>query len=62
MKIRSSDKAAPDDHIAELQRLIQQRRAGPFVDVDEGEAETRAMLKQKRERRINAAGFDHKRP
>ena len=41
-------------HDAELQglrSLIDQRRAGPFADLDEGEAETRAMLQRKRKAR-----------
>jgi antitoxin ParD1/3/4 len=41
-------------HDAELQALrslIDQRRSGAFVDLDKGEAETRAMLARKRKAR-----------
>lgn len=34
-----------------LRALIDQRRAGAFVDLDEGEAETHAMLERKRQAR-----------
>ncbi len=34
--------------LAALQRLIDQRRDGAFIDLDAGEAETRSMLTRKR--------------
>jgi antitoxin ParD1/3/4 len=34
--------------VGALRLLIDQRRAGDFVDLDEGDAETRAMLQRKR--------------
>ncbi|MFL7899724.1 ribbon-helix-helix domain-containing protein [Azospirillum argentinense] len=37
--------------IEALRILIDQRRAGVFVDLDDGEAETRAMLERKRRAR-----------
>ncbi|WP_114860778.1 ribbon-helix-helix domain-containing protein [Azospirillum brasilense] len=37
--------------IEALRLLIDQRRAGAFVDLDDGEAETRAMLERKRRAR-----------
>lgn len=37
--------------IAALRSLIDQRRAGPFVDLDDIEADTRARLEQKRQAR-----------
>ncbi|AIB11269.1 antitoxin ParD1/3/4 [Azospirillum brasilense] len=37
--------------IEALRILIDQRRAGAFVDLDDGEAETRAMLERKRRAR-----------
>jgi antitoxin ParD1/3/4 len=36
-----------------LRSLIDRRRAGAFVDIDVGEAETRAMLTRKRKTRAN---------
>ena len=41
-------------HEAELEALrtlIDRRRQGPFVDLDQGEADTRAMLERKRKAR-----------
>jgi len=40
-----------DTEIEAMRALIDQRRAGAFVDLDEGEAETRAMLERKRKAR-----------
>ncbi len=40
-----------DAEVAALRSLIEQRRAGPFVDLDEGETETRSMLERKRKAR-----------
>jgi antitoxin ParD1/3/4 len=40
-----------DAELAALRSLIDQRRAGTFVDIDVGEAETRAMLTRKRNAR-----------
>jgi antitoxin ParD1/3/4 len=37
-----------DAELEALRLLIDQRRAGAFVDVDAGEAETRAMMARKR--------------
>ena len=37
--------------IEAMRALIDRRRAGAFVDLDEGEAETRAMLGRKRKAR-----------
>ncbi|AWK84981.1 ribbon-helix-helix domain-containing protein [Azospirillum thermophilum] len=37
--------------IAALRSLIDKRRAGPFVDLDDIEADTRARLEQKRQAR-----------
>jgi antitoxin ParD1/3/4 len=37
--------------VAALRTLMGQRQAGAFVDLDEGEAETRAMLERKRKTR-----------
>jgi antitoxin ParD1/3/4 len=45
---------ANDLHEAELEALrtlIDRRREGPFLDLDTAEAETRAMLEQKRKAR-----------
>lgn len=40
-----------DAEVEALRILIDQRRAGPFVDLDQGEADTRAMLEGKRRAR-----------
>jgi len=40
-----------DAELQALRSLIDQRRAGAFVDLDVGEAETRAMLNRKRNKR-----------
>jgi len=45
------DSEARDAELDALRSLIGQRRAGAFVDLDEGEAETRAMLERKRRAR-----------
>lgn len=39
-----------------LRSLIDRRQAGPFVDLNEGEAETRAMLERKRKARTTLQG------
>jgi antitoxin ParD1/3/4 len=40
-----------DAELQALRLLIDQRRAGAFIDIDVGEAETRAMLTRKRNAR-----------
>jgi antitoxin ParD1/3/4 len=40
-----------DAELEALRSLIDRRRAGVFVDLDAGEAETRAMLTRKRNAR-----------
>lgn len=45
------DNEKQDAEIAALRTLIDRRRAGSFVDLDEGEAETRAMRERKRKAR-----------
>jgi len=45
------DNEMRDAEVAALRSLIDQRRTGVFVDLDEGEAETRAMLERKRKAR-----------
>ena len=40
-----------DAELEALRSLIDQRRTGAFVDIDKGEAETRAMLTRKRNAR-----------
>ena len=45
------DGEARDTELAALRSLLSQRRAGPFVDLDIGEAETRAMLARKKQAR-----------
>jgi antitoxin ParD1/3/4 len=40
-----------DAELQALRLLIDQRRTGAFVDIDVGEAETRAMLARKRNAR-----------
>jgi len=45
------DNEMRDAEVEALRSLIDQRRAGAFVDLDEGEAETRAMLEGKRKGR-----------
>jgi antitoxin ParD1/3/4 len=42
-----------DAELEALRLLIDQRRAGAFVDLHVGEAETRAMLTRKRKTRAN---------
>jgi antitoxin ParD1/3/4 len=42
------DSEMQDAELQALRSLIDQRRAGPFVDIDVGEAETRAMVTRKR--------------
>lgn len=42
------DNEVRDAELEALRSLIDQRRAGTFVDLDEGEEETRAMLERKR--------------
>ncbi len=45
------DNERHDAEVAALRALIDRRRAGSFVDLDEGEADTRAMLARKRKAR-----------
>jgi antitoxin ParD1/3/4 len=45
------DSEMRDAELQALRSLIDQRRTGVFVDLDEGEAETRAMLEHKRKAR-----------
>lgn len=45
------DNEKQDAEITALRTLIDRRRAGSFVDLDEGEAETRAMRERKRKAR-----------
>jgi len=45
------DNEVHDAEVAALRALIDQSRAGPFVDLDEGETETRSMLERKRKAR-----------
>ncbi len=40
-----------DAELQALRSLIDRRRAGTFVDLDEGEVETRAMLERKKQAR-----------
>jgi antitoxin ParD1/3/4 len=45
------DSEMRDAELQALRSLIDRRRAGAFVDLDAGEAETRAMLTRKRKMR-----------
>jgi antitoxin ParD1/3/4 len=45
------DNEARDAELAALRLLIDQRRTGRFIDLDDGEAETRRMLARKRKGR-----------
>ncbi|WP_448207642.1 ribbon-helix-helix domain-containing protein [Azospirillum sp. sgz302134] len=45
------DNEKRDAEVDALRILIDQRRAGAFIDLDEGEAETHAMLERKRKAR-----------
>jgi antitoxin ParD1/3/4 len=45
------DSEMHDAELQALRSLIDQRRAGSFVDLDEGEAATRALLERKRKAR-----------
>ena len=45
------DNEMRDAELQALRLLIDQRRTGAFVDLDEGEADTRAMLARKRKAR-----------
>ncbi|WP_207459566.1 hypothetical protein [Azospirillum sp. SYSU D00513] len=40
-----------DEKVEALRLLIDERRAGVFIDLDDGERETRAMLARKRKAR-----------
>ncbi|GAA5264100.1 antitoxin ParD1/3/4 [Acidiphilium sp. MT5] len=42
------DREIQDAELQALRSLIDQRRRGPFVDLEMGEAETRAMIMRKR--------------
>jgi antitoxin ParD1/3/4 len=46
-----NDNEIRDAELQALRSLIDQRRAGAFVDIDLAEAETRAMLTRKRNKR-----------
>ncbi len=45
------DSEMRDAELQALRLLIDQRRAGAFVDIEVGEAETRAMIAHKRDQR-----------
>jgi antitoxin ParD1/3/4 len=45
------DSEKHDAEVAALRLLIEQRRAGSFVDLDDGETETRSMLERKKKAR-----------
>jgi antitoxin ParD1/3/4 len=45
------DSEMRDAELQAMRSLIDQRRAGPFVDIDAGEAQTRTMLTRKRNKR-----------
>ncbi|WP_431860893.1 ribbon-helix-helix domain-containing protein [Azospirillum sp.] len=45
------DSESRDTEVEALRLLIGRRRAAAFVDLDEGEAETQAMLERKRQAR-----------
>ena len=45
------EKEMHETEVEALRSLIDQRRAGAFLDLDEGEQETRAMLERKRKAR-----------
>jgi antitoxin ParD1/3/4 len=47
------DSELHDAELQALRTLINQRRTGAFVDLDMGEAETRAMIKHKRNNTIS---------
>ncbi len=51
LEILRRDNEMHDAEIEALRSLIDQRRAGPFIDLDKGEMETRAMLERKRKAR-----------
>lgn len=45
------DNELHDAELDAMRALIDRRRNGPFVDLDDGEAETRAMLERKNQAR-----------
>jgi antitoxin ParD1/3/4 len=45
------DREIRDAELQALRSLISQRRAGVFVDIETGEAQTRAMIARKRNKR-----------
>lgn len=47
------DNELRDAELDASRTLIDRRRAGPFIDLDEGEAEIRAMLDRKRQARVS---------
>lgn len=51
LEMLRNDNEARDAELAALRLLVDQRRTGRFVDLDEGEAETRRMLARKRKAR-----------
>jgi antitoxin ParD1/3/4 len=56
LEMMRRDKEMHDVELQALRALIDQRRAGAFVGLDEGEAETRAMLERKRKARATLRG------
>lgn len=51
LEMLRQDNEMRDAELQALRSVIDQRRAGAFVDLDAGEAETRAMLEGKRKAR-----------
>jgi antitoxin ParD1/3/4 len=51
LEMLRNDNEIRDAELQALRSLIDQRRAGAFVDIDLAEAETRAMLTRKRNKR-----------
>jgi antitoxin ParD1/3/4 len=51
LEMLRQDREMRDAELQALRSLIDQRRAGAFVDLDTGEAETRTMLARKRKAR-----------
>jgi len=51
LEMLKRDNDLHDAELRALRSLIDQRRGGAFVDLDEGEAETRATLARKRKAR-----------
>ena len=51
LELLRRDNERQDTELRALSALIEQRRAGGFIGLDEGEAETREMLRRKRGQR-----------